>query len=404
MAKAKDFEDNNNGNNPLLEMTQRAWSDGADPVLSRRGKRKERIEDIAIDLIVPDGVQPRRVAPAVVRARASNPRERIIAWAEMIGAREDVVASNVAGTDEYESVGDPLKDGFYRIVNLAGSIYRDGLTNPITVAQRKEQYLLETGERRLMAYHLLNVLYPAGEWQTIKARVVDAVDVWRQATENNVRESLNAVARARQFALLLMDLLREDGTVFKSMDAFEHEKDFYAQVVEHNVPYGRGGKLNAALGVSNRRTASRLRAILRVSPAVWSMADDYDIAEGAMRHLVDLPEEEAIEAIKAGGIVTIGHSLGDGGYVAGGDNSEDVDSVPTGNLADVFDGVDSDTDDDWYQQPLFKKHDANPLKRLMNLKKGDVQGRSPAEILAEADEEWRQFRAALERSLGEYDE
>ena len=93
-----------------------------------------------------------------------------------------------------------------RLADLAGSIRQDGLTNPITVVKTGDTHVIETGERRWVAFHLLNAYIDGDDYQSIPARRMPELNLWRQASENTARDALNAIARARQIALLLMDM------------------------------------------------------------------------------------------------------------------------------------------------------------------------------------------------------
>jgi hypothetical protein len=182
-----------------------------------------------------------------------------------------------------------LELSLLELVDLAASIRRDGLTNPVTVAQTGDHYQLETGERRWLAYHLLHWFFEdeRDKWAKIPARIVEHVDVWRQATENTARANLNAIGRARQFAILLMDLLAQSGAEFRPFEAFEQEQDFYAQVADGDVwrvPRGKGELLLNAMGLKHVGQLRHYRALLRLPNEVWREADDTNLTEGEIRY------------------------------------------------------------------------------------------------------------------------
>ena len=195
------------------------------------------------------------------------------------------------GVSEGES--GPIEASFLHLVELAASIRRDGLTNPITVVRKGPKYTIETGERRWLAYHLLNAYFESfgdsseEDWSKIPARIMDEANVWRQASENNARDNLNAVSKTRQLALLLMDLLGREH--FQPFEAFEVEQDFYAQVADGNewrIPRGSGEMLLNAIGLKNPRQLRYYRALLRMPNELWIQADDLDLTEGAIRDLI----------------------------------------------------------------------------------------------------------------------
>src|SRR5690606_4780692 len=130
----------------------------------------------------------------------------------------------------------PIESALIRVIDLSASIRRDGLTNPITIADEDGQFIIETGERRWLAYHLLywrlNTLNndDQHDWSRIPAHVVDELSIWRQASENNARADLNAIGKARQLALLLMDIFVQEGVQFEHLDNYQNDQTFYAQV------------------------------------------------------------------------------------------------------------------------------------------------------------------------------
>jgi hypothetical protein len=58
-------------------------------------------------------------------------------------------------------------------------------------------YLLESEERRWLAYHLLHRYTGEAQWQSLPAIIYYTRSIWRQAAENTVRADLNAIAKAR---------------------------------------------------------------------------------------------------------------------------------------------------------------------------------------------------------------
>lgn len=254
----------------------------------KRGK-SERIQVIPIDNISPDPYQPRRVVPSFIRS-SRRPSDQLTEWARIAKISLDFAQELISGdvdTDELDGdpdeTSDPISAGFYRILSLAASIYRDGLTNPITIVRNGERFNLETGERRWMAFHLLRMLR-FDSYEAIPCRVVDTFDVWRQAAENNTRQNLNAVQKARQLAILIMEVYGKDQ--FAPIEAFEHEHDFYAQVSSGDqfpAPRGMAQRIVDAMGLSNPSQIRQYRAILRLPHQIWVQADDESWTERAIR-------------------------------------------------------------------------------------------------------------------------
>ncbi|MCY3781862.1 MAG: ParB N-terminal domain-containing protein [Chloroflexi bacterium] len=187
------------------------------------------------------------------------------------------------------------EQGLMKIVDLAASIRRDGLSNPISLVRHTDHFEIETGERRWLAYHLLYWKFGDGDqradgslvnWSRIPSRVVNQVDVWRQASENNARDNLNAIGRARQLALLLMDL--HGWNNFAKIDACENEQAFYAQVADGalwRIPRGQGERMLNAMGLSDAGQLRQYRALLRLPADLWRKGDDEDLTEGELRKM-----------------------------------------------------------------------------------------------------------------------
>lgn len=190
----------------------------------------------------------------------------------------------------------PKEKSLMKIIDLAASIRRDGLSNPISLVRQDNHFEIETGERRWLAYHLLYWKFGDNDlvdekhprnWSMIPSRMVPAVDVWRQASENNARDNLNAIGKARQLALLLMDLIGWEN--FAPFSNFPIEQEFYSQVGDGNqwrIPYGSGEQLLNAMGLSDASQIRQYRALLRLPNDVWRIGDDNNLTEGELRKYV----------------------------------------------------------------------------------------------------------------------
>lgn len=263
-----------------------------------------KVKFIDIASIYPDPAQPRRAIPSELRERWNirdySYEDLIALWFTYMGPDFDLDAYLLDGNTEraqldqnsqpllpeFEPI-DAVQAEFIHLLELASSILREGLTNPITISRVGRDYMIETGERRWLAYHLLNVYFEdAGEqdWSKIPARVMPDRSVWRQATENNVRENLNAVSRARQLAILLMDIHGWDN--FRPISDFAQEQEFYAQVSdgrEWSIPSDKIEQLLKSMGLNNQTQLRQYRTILRAHPMLWLIADDNDWSENAIR-------------------------------------------------------------------------------------------------------------------------
>lgn len=267
-----------------------------------------RARATAIDSIYPDPAQPRRIIPSAVRQYwngqpdADSMARLFEYWLEEIrlerrgqplelDAHLTSASTERAPFDLNESevsagpAMGPLQSAIMPVVDLAASIYRDGLTNPITIAPQGRLSIIETGERRWLAYQLLFWRFGTEDedWSAIPARTVDGLSIARQATENNARADLNAIAKARQLALLLMDLYATEQNVrFKPFDMFETEQLFYAQVEDGNrwrIPAGKAELLLNMMGLKNAVQLRQYRRLLRLPNVVWLLADDLNWAE-----------------------------------------------------------------------------------------------------------------------------
>lgn len=262
--------------------------------------RRDRIRPVDINEIYPDPTQPRRAIPTDIRGDwQPNPAEMgpfLQHWLNESGL--DIAPFFADETEAENSMPkNPVQAALIPVLQLAASIQRSGLANPITVVKADAGYRLETGERRWMAYHLLHLLQPdEDEWLKIPARVMEQHDIWRQAAENNARENLNAIGRARQYALLLMELLREGGKPIQPMTAFTSEREFYAQVADNRAPHGKNKLLMDAMGFTSRVSASRCRSLLTLPDEAWRIGDDYDLPQETLYEWAQLSHDEAAAA------------------------------------------------------------------------------------------------------------
>lgn len=297
----------------LEQAADAIYSTGLPPEIAELDSRRRPARPISIFEIYPDRTQPRRAVPSAVRQHWNGDPNMVQAlfegWfyeIEQAGRTDfDLLAyleqahlpEEIEGNDDEEEVRsrrqaayDALEYPLLELADLAISIRQSGLTNPITVAKDGRVYRLETGERRWLAYHLLNLYYPDDEWSKIPAHLVDQVSVWRQASENNARMDLNAIGKARQLAILLMDLLQERGESFRSYDeiiaAGLSEREYYAQVADgmvYRVPRGEGERLLSTMGLRNPTQLRQYRQLLRLPDDLWQQADDNNWTESYIR-------------------------------------------------------------------------------------------------------------------------
>lgn len=266
-----------------------------------------------ISAIWADVKQPRRAIPISIRMHwdgnpASVPdmlKQWCIVAQEASGVEIDVVAllngqGEGLNTDNFPSVAQE----FLALVRLAQGIKADGLINPITINESDGKFLIESGERRWLAYHLLN-MYLGETWSKIPAAKGNVNDsVWRQASENTQRRQLNAIGMARQIALLIM-AARGTPPMASGTQYLEYEdvvkngasdRRYYAQVADgtvHRIPRGMGERIQAAMGlgmeqISQYRRLLRLTEDETINDALWTKADVENWPEGWLRDVSTL--------------------------------------------------------------------------------------------------------------------
>ncbi len=279
----------------------------------------QAIEAVSIHEIQPNSIQPRYSIPhdlndlfALQPGNVVDIFERWIIEVQLETGRKDFdivpyllgqatdrgqEAEKESG-DSGQSIDQPpsaKEAALMKLIDLAASIRRDGLSNPVSLVRQVDHFELETGERRWLAYHVLYWKFGDGDkrpdgsvvnWSRIPARVVSKVDVWRQASENNARDNLNAISRARQLSLLLMDL--HGWHNFSGLDQCDSEQNFYAQVADGaawRIPRGQGERLLNAMGLSDAGQLRQYRALLRLPADLWRKGDDEDLSEGELRRM-----------------------------------------------------------------------------------------------------------------------
>ncbi len=259
---------------------------------------------IGIFDIYPDPLQPRRAIPSPVRSywdgRPSTTAALFNSWFHLAieeRGQDFKIEPYLLALDEAprpEKMG-PIDAAFIDVLEIAANIRSNGLTNPITVANTGSGYRLETGERRWLAYHVLYTYFEheQDKWGRIPARVVDGFSVWRQASENNARANLNAISKARQLSILLMDLYqRQRGERFRTYEQLvgqgECDRAFYAQVADGDLYPTPQGSVEAVMTAGGFKTSSQMREhrkLLRLPDEVWRIADDLNWTQGRIRQL-----------------------------------------------------------------------------------------------------------------------
>lgn len=332
--------------NPHLRIDALADREG-EPIVAR---------PVPLERIHPDPAQPRRTIPAHVRGAWDGDPQSIPALLEKwrtetiqrlqhpIDIHRLILQNDerILDIDDHDVgrnhtlANDPVVTGYLKIARLAASIHAEGLTNPITIARDGDAYRLETGERRTLAYHLLRAII-GDKYSAIPARINEKPDVWRQASENNNRDALNAISLARQLALLLIDLYTEDGESFAPYTALitpgGSDRPYYAQVsdgVKYRIPRGSGERIQSAMGLSSRRMLSAYRQLLTVPDRLWTLADTYDFAERRVRDIMSATDDAWWDDAAADSDVSLLKKLDN---ILTSPPSSSADMLPTGNIS-----------------------------------------------------------------------
>ncbi len=288
--------------------------------IAKADAQTERIKSYDIFSVVPDPMQPRRVIPSAVRQHWNgdphNVADLFVQWVRVIQGdmgREFTLSAYLLNTDSesYRGGGySPIERSLMELIDLAVSIRRDGLAHPITLVPMGNLHQIETGERRWLAYHLLYAFFDGqtngvpneqSKWRKIPARVMEQHNVWRQAVENSARRNLNAIGKARQYAVLVMTLYAQQGYTFDRFDpSSPSDRTFYAQAARFDkTPYGKREELLSAMGFKSPADLTRCRKILSLPDEVWKIADDYDLPQKALVKWSELPAKDAIKAAEA---------------------------------------------------------------------------------------------------------
>jgi hypothetical protein len=268
------------------------------PELRGLDRQAMRIKALPLADIRPDPVQPRRDMPEDLRLEWVRHPDQIWAvldeWLKRANefargrGRPEIdpraILTNQENTSQEDLPDpDPVEGSFLKLLYDAATIYDHGLEHPITVTRWDDVWLLESGERRTLMHWALARWVDAEKWTHIPSVEVEQRSVWRQAAENNARQDLNAIERARQLALLLMDCYPDQQ--FVPFDQLSSQ-EFYQQAVDLRVPYGKGGEFLAVMGLRDNAQIRRFRRLLTLPYEVWMLADELDWTEGRLRALI----------------------------------------------------------------------------------------------------------------------
>lgn len=273
-----------------------------------------RVEQIPLDLIRPDPVQPRRMLPDRIHHAFHNQQLTPMQSLRELVQRTQVVARqhgrpfnqvvevlDVVDGDIPAAKLTPEENQLKDLVTLALTIRDDGQVNPLTVVDVSQGvatlFRIETGERRYWASWLLRDFVSGYKGDSNVPCIVvprEVASPFRQAKENTARSGLSAIAMARQAALLL--LTAHDFEI----PTYAVTNDFYRQALELDLrgKRDRTQHVLSAMGGISSVHFHRFKALLRLSDEAMELADRNQVEEKKLRHVTNLQQEYQAEMVR----------------------------------------------------------------------------------------------------------
>ncbi len=277
-----------------------------------------RVERILLEMVRPDPVQPRRVLPERIhfafhenRLTPTQALRELTQIVQVAARQRGQPFHNVlellpdSEVDEQEEIFEvklsPEEQLLRDLVNLAVTIRDDGQVNPLTIVDVSQGvtrlYRIETGERRYWATWLLRDFIPGYNGDgMIPCIIVPAghSSVFRQAKENTSRTGLNAIAMARQTALLLLSVHGYE------VPDYPVTNEFYRQALELDL---RGKReytetILSAMGGIDKTRFRQYKSLLALSDEALELADRYGVDEYRLRPVLHLPTEVQAEMVQ----------------------------------------------------------------------------------------------------------
>ncbi|MEO1668950.1 MAG: hypothetical protein AAFU54_30255 [Chloroflexota bacterium] len=275
-----------------------------------------RVERILLDLVRPNPLQARRVLPDRVyqdfhaeRVTPTQALREVVKLAKIAAKQNGRPFDNVLdllGNPEDENAPEPssltpVEQLLRDLTNLAVTIRDDGQVNPLTVVDASDggiqKFRIETGERRYWATWLLKDFIAGYQGDGMIPCIIipqERESPFRQAKENTTRAGLNAVAMARQIALLLIYVHG------KPMPTGPVPMDFYRQALELDL---RGKReytetVYSSLGGISKALFSEYKSLLKLCDDAIELADRHDIEASLLTRITQLEDEDQIELIQ----------------------------------------------------------------------------------------------------------
>ncbi|MCB0076731.1 MAG: ParB N-terminal domain-containing protein [Anaerolineales bacterium] len=206
---------------------------------------------------------------------------------------------------------DAVQAAWQQSIDLANSILAEGQVAPITVAPQRGlpsgyRFVIETGEGRYWAYHLIHwlsehaptqLLLPQAEWredpQYIRAIAITEPSRLRQVAENEQRQSYaSAIDRALAYASMLAE---EGGHLVEgSAPGIEAGRLVLPEAYWRAARQGLRGKrqLLDQLPASRRQIQRHLKLLTALDPTVLASAKQHNLSEAQLRPLVSKPASD----------------------------------------------------------------------------------------------------------------
>ena len=265
-----------------------------------------RVERILLDLVRPNPLQARRVLPEHVyqefhadRMTPTQALREVVKLAKIAAKQNGRPFENVMDLlggfkeedDSEPTALTPIEQLLRDLTNLAVTIRDDGQVNPLTVVDASigvtQRFRIETGERRYWATWLLKDFIPGYQGDGMIPCLIipqEKESPFRQAKENTTRAGLNAVAMARQIALLLLYV---HGV---NMPSGPVKMDFYRQALDLDL---RGKReytevVYSSLGGMSRPNFADFKSLLKLCDEAVEIADRHSIEARKLRYVVQL--------------------------------------------------------------------------------------------------------------------
>lgn len=288
---------------------------------SNAQKQTEQIHYYSLGKLVPNRNNARGILPSDIhndffKARTSvmEPQDAMGRFIERVleeAAHEKRVYSSVwdlaylVEVDEKQELSDkllPLEKRLRDLAILALTIHEQGVLNPLLVTALTDdeamRFKIIAGNRRFWACILLEHFMPNTKGRMrIPCRIMNDSQLadYDQSVENTARSHLNAIALARQIALLLY--AANDIPVPDDI----HTEAFYQQAfrldLRNQRATSRSKKIYSSIGLSKERF-SQIKSLLQLPVHVMEFSDDHELPEYALRELVNLSLEEQNTIIK----------------------------------------------------------------------------------------------------------